>query len=139
MKIPLRISTRKLTLSENATNNIKHKVDKLEQFYDKIIACKVMVETPHRHKNHGSLFHVSIDISIPGAELAVKHEAHEDLYVAIRNAFDAARRQLLNHNRKRKDKSNRSLANNIFDTELENIELEDSAKVHEAVYDLDYA
>jgi len=63
-----------------------------------------MVEAPHKHKNQGLLYNVSIDISIPGAELAVKREAHEDVYVAIRDAFDSARRQLLHHNRRRKNK-----------------------------------
>lgn len=63
-----------------------------------------MVDTPHRHKIHGSQFNVSIDISIPGAELVVKKEAHEDIYVAIRDAFEAARRQIIQHFKKLKSK-----------------------------------
>jgi len=66
-----------------------------------------MVETPHRHKNHGSLFNVSIDISIPGAELAVNKEGNEDIFVAIRDAFEAARRQIIQHFQKRKAKQPR--------------------------------
>ena len=104
MKIPLQISSRKLTLSSSAVDVIKSKVEKLESFCDKIISCRVMVETPHRHKNHGSLFNVSIDIFIPGAELAVKKEGHEDFYVAIRDAFEAARRQIIQHFKKLKSK-----------------------------------
>lgn len=104
MKIPLQISTRKLSLSHAAVDIIKQKVQKLESFCDKIIACRVMVETPHRHKNHGSLYNVSIDISIPGAELAVTKEGHEDMYVAIRDAFEAASRQIIRYFKKRKAK-----------------------------------
>ena len=104
MKIPVQISTRKLSLSSIAMDVIKTKAKKLEKFYDKIIACRIMVEAPHRHKTQGLLYNVSIDISVPGAELAVKREAHEDVYVAIRDAFDSARRQLLHHRSRRKNK-----------------------------------
>ena len=107
MKIPLQISSRKLSLSSNAIEIIKHKVEKLESFCDKIISCRVMVETPHRHKNHGSLYNVSIDISIPGAELAINKEGHEDFFVAIRDAFEAARRQIIQYFRKQKTKHSR--------------------------------
>ncbi len=107
MKIPLQISSRKMTLSSNTVNVIKHKVQKLESFCDKIIACRIMVETPHRHKNHGSLFNVSIDISVPGADLIVKKEANQDIFIAIRDAFEAARRQIIQHFKKLKVKSPR--------------------------------
>lgn len=109
MKIPLQISSRKLFLSRSVKETIQQKAMKLEQFYDKIIGCKVMLDTPHRHKNHGILYNVSIEVSIPGADLVVKKEKHEDLQIAVREAFDAARRQLLSHNRKKRDKQTESL------------------------------
>lgn len=111
MKIPLQICTRKISLSQSAVAVIKQKVDKLETFCDKIIACRVMVETPHRHKNHGALCNVSIDISIPGGELAVKKEGHEDIYIAIRDAFDAARRQIIQYFNKRHLKYSKHVRN----------------------------
>ena len=117
MKIPLQISTRKISLSKTAINVIKSKTKKLERFYDKIIACRVVVETPHRHKNQGSLFNVSIDLSVPGSELAVKREAHEDIYVAIRDAFEAARRQLLHYSRKHSPRHASSLKDNVMEQE----------------------
>lgn len=107
MKVPLQISTRKISLSSVAINIIKFKVQKLESLCDKIIACRIMVETPHRHKNHGSLFNVSIAITIPGTELSVKKEGHEDIYVAIRDAFEAARRQIIQYFRKRLSKQSK--------------------------------
>lgn len=102
MKIPLQISSRKVSLSETAAEAIRKKAEKLESFYDRIIACRVMVEAPHRHKHQGLLYNVRIDLTVPGAELVVKREAHEDIYVAIRDAFDAARRQLLGFARKQR-------------------------------------
>jgi len=102
VKLPLQITTRKLSLSETAISAIKLKAEKLETFYRQIMACRVMVETPHRHKNHGTLYNVRIDLTVPGGELIVKREPHEDVYVAIRDAFDAARRQLQNYSRRRR-------------------------------------
>lgn len=63
--------------------------------------CDVAVELPHRHHQKGSAFHVRIQLHIgsPGKEIVVSHDpgdgdAHIDPYVTVRDAFDAARRQL---------------------------------------------
>lgn len=78
---------------------IRKRANKLESFCDHIIACHIVVEKLHQHKHLGNLFNVRVDVTVPGAELAVVHEhrkdhAHEDAYVAARDAFDAIRRQL---------------------------------------------
>ncbi len=62
-------------------------------------SCRVVVEQLHRHKHRGNLFNVRVDVTVPGTELVVDHEhrkdhAHEDAFVAARDAFDAVRRQL---------------------------------------------
>lgn len=110
MKNRLQISTRKLSLSDIAIDTIRAKANKLERFYDRIIACKVMVEAPHRHKNHGVEYNVSIDISVPGGEITVKHEYNEDVYIAIRDAFESAQRQLKNLNQRQKGKKPKTLS-----------------------------
>ena len=102
MKTPLQISSRKVSLSDAAIEAIEKRAQKLESFHDQIIACRVMVEAPHRHKHQGLLYKVRIDLTVPGREIVVKNEAHEDIYVAVRDAFDAARRQLLSFARKRR-------------------------------------
>ena len=94
MKLPLQITARDVSLSEIADQSIREKAAKLDTFYDKIMGCRVLVEAPHRHQHQGVLYNVRIDLTVPGSELVVKRESHEDLYVAIRDAFDAARRQL---------------------------------------------
>jgi ribosomal subunit interface protein len=78
---------------------VREAMDKLEQFHNRITACRVVVEAPHRRHNKGKLYHVRVDITLPGKEIVVNREsrlnhAHEDIYVAIRDAFDATRRQL---------------------------------------------
>ena len=94
MNIPIQITVRDFELPEAARTAIQEKVEKLDTFYEKIMSCRVVVETPHRRQQKGVLYNVRIDMGIPGADLVVKREPHEDLYVAIREAFDAARRQL---------------------------------------------
>jgi ribosomal subunit interface protein len=94
MKLPLQITTRNVSLSEAAEAAIREKASKLETFYDHIMSCRVLVEVPHRHKHQGVAYNVRIDITVPGNEVIVKREPNEDLYVAIRDSFDAARRQL---------------------------------------------
>jgi len=102
VKLPLQITTRKMSLSKNAFGAIQKKAQKLEQFFDQIISCRVMVETPHRHKQQGLLYNVRVDLTVPGAELVVKREPNEDIYVAIRDTFDAAQRQLKEFVRRRR-------------------------------------
>ncbi|MDR2876746.1 MAG: HPF/RaiA family ribosome-associated protein [Chromatiales bacterium] len=94
MKLPLQITTRNVSLSEAAAETIREKSAKLETFYDSIMACRVLVEAPHRHKHQGVSYNVRLDITVPGGEIVVKREPNEDLYIAIRDSFDAARRQL---------------------------------------------
>lgn len=102
MKIPLQLTTRRVSLSETAVAAIRKKAAKLEALFDNLVSCRVMVEAPHRHKHQGLLYNVRIDLTMPGRELVVKREPHEDIYVAIRDAFDAARRQLLSFARRQR-------------------------------------
>jgi ribosomal subunit interface protein len=102
MMIPLQITVRNVSLSEAAKQAIREKAEKLDKFYDRIMSCRVVVEAPHRHNRHGVLYNVRIDLTVPGGELLVKREPHEDLYVAIRDAFDAARRQLEDYARRQR-------------------------------------
>lgn len=100
MKHPLQITVRNMSLSDAAKAAIQEKAAKLEEFDDRIIGCRVLVEVPHKHHHQGVLYNVRIDLTVPGAEIVVKREPHEDLYVAIRDAFDAAARQLRQRRRK---------------------------------------
>ena len=74
----------------------------LERHHDRITHLRVIVEAPHRNHLKGKIYHIKIAVGLPGRpDLAVSHEpevnhAHEDVYIAIRDAFDAARRQLQN-------------------------------------------
>jgi ribosomal subunit interface protein len=94
MEIPLQIKTRNIVLSEADETTIQERATKLEEFYDRITRCRVTIEAPGRHHQKGGPYDVRIDMAVPGTELVVNRESQEDLYVAIREAFNAAGRQL---------------------------------------------
>jgi ribosomal subunit interface protein len=88
--------------SDAVEQRIREKADKLSRFYDRIMNCRVVVEMPQRHKHQGKLHSVRIDLTVPGAELVANHSQNEDVYVAIRDAFDAMTRQLEEYARKQR-------------------------------------
>ena len=108
MQLPLQITFRDMEPSEAVEANIRERSERLERFYDHIMSCRVMVEAPHGHKHQGRLYRVRIDVGVLDGELVVSHEhhhrdsAHEDVYVAIRDAFDAMKRQLEDYARKQR-------------------------------------
>jgi ribosomal subunit interface protein len=102
MQIPLQISLHGIARSNALYNAIQEKADKLERYYDRIMSCRVVLELAGRHKRKGKRFSVRIDLKVPGGELVVTREHDEDLQVALRAAFDAARRQLEDYARGRR-------------------------------------
>ncbi len=100
MQTPLQITFRDVPHSDALEAHIREKAAKLESLFSPIMACHVKVELPHKHKHQGRTFCVSLDLRVPGAELVVNHHHHEDPYVALRDAFDAGRRQLEDHHHK---------------------------------------
>jgi len=100
MKTPLQITFRDIERSDALETHIREKAEKLETFFEPIMSCRVVVEMPHQHKNQGKLFNVRIDIGVPGSEIVVNRDKHEDVYVALRDAFDAAKRQLEDYGRR---------------------------------------
>jgi len=117
MELPVQITYRNMEPSDAVTARIEAEAAKLDTFFDRITSCRVVVEAPHRHHKRGELFHVRIELGVPGTEIVVSHEPsphaalsreeataiskhtevhpeHKDLYVAVRDAFVAVRRQL---------------------------------------------
>ena len=94
MQIPLQITIRDVSHSGELEEHIRDKAKKLEEFFDHITSCHVTVEMPHKHHRQGRQYNVRLDISVPSHEIVVNRDQHEDVYVALRDAFDAAKRQL---------------------------------------------
>ncbi|MBI5048296.1 MAG: HPF/RaiA family ribosome-associated protein [Deltaproteobacteria bacterium] len=107
MKLQLQITARNFELTDLIRENIQEKAEKLDSVYTHIMRCRVVVEVPHRHKHKGILYNVHIYMTVPGGELAIKREPNEDIYIAIRDSFDAARRQLEDYARKQRGDTKR--------------------------------
>ncbi len=97
MRIPLQITFRNIPKSNAIEANINEKATKLDRFYERIMSCRVAVEESQRRHHQGKLYSVRVDITVPGKELAVSRQENEDVYVAIRDTFDAAVRILEEH------------------------------------------
>ena len=99
MPIPLEISFHQMPRSVAIESRIREKAEKLARFCDRIIGCEVVVEAPHAHHKKGRLHHVRITLDLPGSQITVNREhhdkhSHEDLFVALRDSFDAVQRKL---------------------------------------------
>lgn len=107
MQIPLQITFRNMDPSPAVEAKIRAYAKRLERFDPDIVSCRVVVEMQSRHHHQGNLYHVSVDLKTPGVEVAsgrgaTPHQAHDDVYVAIRDAFDSLRRQLEDQTRRRR-------------------------------------
>ena len=107
MKLNPQITYRDVHLSPALDRSIRASVKRLDRYHPAILGCRIAVESPHRHQRKGRRYRVRIDLTVPGKELAVgRHSqmspAHEDLSVALRDAFRAARRELQDHARTRR-------------------------------------
>jgi cold shock CspA family protein/ribosome-associated translation inhibitor RaiA len=102
MELPLQITSRNFKLFEDVEIRIRNEAEKLNKFYNRIMRCEVVVESPHRHSRQGKQFHIKIHLTLPGGDMVIKREPHEDIKVAIRDSFRAARRKLEDFARKQR-------------------------------------
>ncbi|MFZ1108998.1 MAG: HPF/RaiA family ribosome-associated protein [Rhodomicrobium sp.] len=100
MEVPLSISFDGIDHSDAIEARIREEADKLEHLFDHIVSARVVVTRPQRRHHKGDVYQVRIHLVVPdAADIVVSREpgvdgAHEDMYVTIRDAFKAARRQL---------------------------------------------
>jgi ribosomal subunit interface protein len=94
MEIPLQVLLHGIEHSDALYNAIREKAEKLDHYYERIMSCRVALELTAHHKHEGKQFSVRIDLKVPGGEIAVTKKHDEDVQVALREAFDAARRRL---------------------------------------------
>jgi len=85
--------------SDAVIDAVNKRIGKLERYCDQIITGRVVLDSPHNNHHKGKVYSVGLEIHTPHKEVRVNQEqhdnhAHEDLYVAIRDAFNAAERQL---------------------------------------------
>jgi ribosomal subunit interface protein len=107
MQLPLQVTFRHMASAPALEARIRERVEELDRFFGRIISCHVVVECRHPRRHQGNLFRVRIALKVPGHQIVVGRDpaanhAHEDPYVALRDAFDAVRRRLEDHARARR-------------------------------------
>jgi ribosome-associated translation inhibitor RaiA len=107
MQLPLQVSFRHMEPSDAIEAAIRERAATLDTFAEHIMSCRVVVEPAGKHHLHGNLYEVRIDLTVPGEEIAVtrepsQHSEYKDIHVALRDAFDSARRKLEDYARRRR-------------------------------------
>jgi cold shock CspA family protein/ribosome-associated translation inhibitor RaiA len=108
MDVPLEIAFHNLEKSETVENRVRERVAKLEKLFPRLVACRVVVEAPHRQHQKGNIYRVRIEMSVPGDDLVVSKEpnraqerfADPDIYAVLKDSFDTAERMLKDYKAK---------------------------------------
>lgn len=114
--------------TEALNDAVQKRIAKLERYCDQIITGRVVLDSPHNNHHKGKVYSVGLEVHTSAKEVRVNQEqhdnhAHEDLYVAIRDAFNAAERQLKSVDKKhRATPINKSPENFILDTDSDDDE-----------------
>jgi ribosomal subunit interface protein len=128
MRVPLQVTFRHTDRSDAVEQRIRERAEKLDRIYDQIMTGRVVIDLPAQRHRKGKVFLVRIDLTVPGKELVVNRDpllnhAHEDVYVAVEDAFDAMERKLKEYSREiqgevKKDMvQDRGLVDRIFPEE----------------------
>ncbi|EKD44992.1 MAG: ribosomal subunit interface protein domain/'cold-shock' DNA-binding protein [uncultured bacterium] len=97
MQVPLQITFRGIGQSESLKAELQEKADKLQQYFDKIVACQVVLEKPNHNQTHGNLYDTHVIVTVPGKELIAKHNGAIDAHTSIHKAFETMAKQLENY------------------------------------------
>ena len=100
MNTPLEVTFQGVEKSASIEAQIQEKIAKLEKHFDRMTHARIVIAAPHRHSQKGKIYQIKVELGIPDhAPIIVTHEpdvsqVHEDLAMALREVFDAARRRL---------------------------------------------
>jgi ribosomal subunit interface protein len=105
-QIPLQITFKDMDTSPAIEAWVRTRAAQLDRFFPHVTRCHVVVQAPHRHHHKGRLYEVTVRLTVPPRHEIVTggvgraDHAHEDVNVAVRDAFDAAVRRLEDHARR---------------------------------------
>lgn len=107
MKLPMQVSFRHMEHSEAIEALVREKAARLDKYAADIMSCRVVIQPLAKHHKRGNPYEVRIDLTFAGKEIAITREAaeHEEfkhLEVALRDAFDEARREIEDYVRRRR-------------------------------------
>ena len=105
MQVPMQVSFKDMSADPGLEQLCRAEADKLERFYDRITGCRIVLSKLHHPGKRGNQVVVSLDLSVPGKDIVVHRDPSADRELekperTVREAFDAARRQLEDHVRR---------------------------------------
>lgn len=123
--------------SEAVEEAVNKRLEKLERFSEDIQSIRVTLETPHNHHNKGKVFHVGVEAVIPNHDIVVNHEqhdnhSHEDIYIAIRDAFNALERRIKSVYKKQRRVDRTRIADTQIEDQVESAESPEFTEYGEA-------
>ena len=107
MSNQIQITLRRIDRSEALESRIRALAARLERHSTAIQSCRVLVEAPHQSMHQGGQFVARVEVKVPGGEIVVNRDHHQDVYVALRDAFGAAGRQLADYAGRRGGRADR--------------------------------
>lgn len=102
MKLPVHIQFHGMEPSDALEARAREHAHKLESFASDLMACHIVIDLEQKHQHQGRPYSVRIDLTMPGRELVVNRVRHEDVHIALRDAFDDMTRQLEDAVRRRR-------------------------------------
>ncbi|MEJ2192687.1 MAG: cold shock domain-containing protein [Nitrospirota bacterium] len=105
MPVPVEVVYKREGLKSEAVEaEIAKRAERLDRYYAGMLSCRVVVDEPHRRHGEGNLYHIQVELLVPGRKLVVTREhprrhAHEDIFIALKDSFEAAERQLEEYSR----------------------------------------
>jgi hypothetical protein len=102
MQTPMQLTFHGLASSPAFEASARDQLSALERYFDGIVSCRVSLEAAHHHHHAGNVYRVCVELVVPGKRFvagdAPGDEAErDDAHLALREAFRAVRRQLLDH------------------------------------------
>ena len=106
MRPPMTLTFRHIDHSRALEDRARKLGARLERFSQRITQCHMTFEGPGNGSNAGAPYLVKIDLIVPGAQihadsLDVDGGGHNDIYRAMHDAFNNAKRQLQDLHRDR--------------------------------------
>ena len=94
MQQEVQVTFHNIEHSDAIESDIRNRVEKLSALYNRMIGCRVVVDSPHRNHAKGKTYSIKIEMALPGQELVVNREPVGDFQHAVSEAFDVAKRRL---------------------------------------------
>lgn len=96
MAVPVQITIRGVPEANAYQHAIRRHADRLARYYDRIIACHVVVRSL-TGGGHTPGYNVRVRLEVPRDEIVITHESNQRLNVAIHDSFEAVRRGLVHY------------------------------------------